>query len=327
MPTNKPLNILLVGDESAGVQALRLLANSPHHVSAVMTTPSASPTEGTLWNAARRMSIETLPAKQIRSKDFATDVARREVDVLLNVHSLYLIPGEVLEACRVGAFNLHPGPLPEYAGLDVPSWAIYHGETTHGVTLHEMVPRVDAGFIAYQARFDIQHNDTGLTLMSKCIRAGIPLVKNLLDDLYVDPASVPCISQDFSRRRYFRRCAPNNGWLDWDRSAADVVNHIRAADYTPFHSPWGHPTAEIDDLSIGFVKAQVTDESTTAAPGTVGIFHGDDILIAASDRWVQVKLIEVRGTKRKPAGILTVGQPLSFQAFAATSSPRVPVNQ
>lgn len=57
------------------------------------------------------------------------------IDLLLNVHSLYIVPEAVLRIPRYGAHNLHPGPLPQYAGLSTPSWAIYYGEAFHGVTL------------------------------------------------------------------------------------------------------------------------------------------------------------------------------------------------
>ena len=58
---------------------------------------------------------------------------------------------DVLEAPRIGSFNLHPGPLPEYAGLNAPSWAIYHGEQEHRVTLHWLDAGIDTGPIAYGA--------------------------------------------------------------------------------------------------------------------------------------------------------------------------------
>ncbi len=299
MSACEALNILLVGGESAGLQTLRLLIQSPHQVAGVLTSPETSARDSGLWNTARKNGIECLPAESVRLPEFAAEICERNVDVLLNVHSLYLIPAEVLEACRIGAFNLHPGPLPEYAGLDVPGWAIYHGETTHGVTLHSMVPQVDAGQIAYQSRFDIGPNDTGLTLMSRCVRQGIPLVETLLEDLYRDPASVPRIPQDLSKRRCFSRRPPNGGWLDWNRSAQQVVNQIRAADYSPFPSPWGHPVSLCDRESIGFVRATATVVSTGRPPGTVGSPTDRGVLVAAADSWVDVECIEHNGTRQK----------------------------
>lgn len=317
MPSNGPKNILLVGGESAGLQALRLLDESPHHVVGVMAVPARDAREPGLWNAALKLGIECLPAEQIRHPEFAAEICKREVDVLLNVHSLYLIPAAVLDGCRIGAYNLHPGPLPEYAGLDVPSWALYHGETSHGVTLHQMVSQVDAGLIAYQARFDLRPTDTGLTVMSRCVREGLPLVKSLLADLDEDPAAIPQITQDLSRRRCFYRQPPDQGLLNWDRPAHRIVNHVRAADYSPFPSPWGHPTCLCNDQTLGIIQAAVTDVITTAEPGTVGDATDNGILVAANDFWINVRMIEVDGVKQQAAAGLARATVLRQQADSA----------
>ncbi len=310
MTVNRKLNIVLVGGESAGLQTLRLLTASPHRVVAVLATPAGSAKEPGLWNAAQKEGIRCIPADRIRLPEFAADLCHLEVDVLLNVHSLFLIPSEVLAACRVGAFNLHPGPLPEYAGLDVPSWALYHGETSHGVTLHEMVPEVDAGTIAYQTRFAIRDADTGLNVMSTCVRQGMTLVSTLLEDLYRNPDEVPRIPQDLKKRRYFYRRPPNDGRLSWNRSARQIVNHIRAADYSPFPSPWGHPVSLCGDSVVGFIRATLTGLSTSHEPGTVGTLTDTGVLVAAADQWINVELVMVENRKRKASDVLTEGTAL-----------------
>lgn len=299
MLRNGPKNILLVGGESAGLQTLKLLADSPHHIAGVMATPAGDDRHAELWNAAGKRGIERIPADRIRLPEFAAEICERQVDVLLNVHSLYMIPGAVLDACRIGAFNLHPGPLPEYAGLDVPGWALFHGETSHGVTLHEMVPEVDAGTIAYQSRFDIGPSDTGLTVMSRCVRQGMRLIESLLTDLYHDPSGIPRIPQDLTRRRVFFRRPPEGGRLDWNRPARAIVNHIRAADYSPFPSPWGHPRCVDGERTIGVIQAAVTDLPASARPGTVGDITATGVLVASGDLWVNVRLVEIAGNKRK----------------------------
>ena len=70
-----------------------------------------------------------LPSTSVRDPEFAEWMRSEEIDLLLNVHSLYVIHADLVAAPRTGSFNLHPGPLPEYAGLNAPSWAIYHGES------------------------------------------------------------------------------------------------------------------------------------------------------------------------------------------------------
>ena len=304
MATDQSLNILLVGGESAGTQTLKLLANSPHRIVGVLATRPSDHQHGGLWNAATKLGLTCLPAGDIQRPEFAVQLELLGVDVLLNVHSLYLIPAAVLEACRIGAFNLHPGPLPEYAGLDVPSWAIYNGETWHGVTLHAMVPKIDAGSIAYQSRFEIGPTDTGLKVMSNCVRHGMRLVKALLDDLYRDPTLVPQTVQDLSRRRYFFRQAPNGGLLEWNRSAVAIADHVRAADYSPFDSPWGHPVCQWGQIEVGVIRALASNVASDSAPGTVGDATDTGVLVASSDNWVEVQLVTIDGHRRNAVDVL-----------------------
>ena len=115
--------------------------------------------------------------------------------------SLAIVRAEVVAAPTLGSFNLHPGPLPEYAGLNCVSWAIYEGASEYGVTLHEMVATIDAGDIISEVRFPIEPDDTPFTLATKCIRAGVPMVVDLVDALSASPESLPRIVQDQAGRR------------------------------------------------------------------------------------------------------------------------------
>jgi methionyl-tRNA formyltransferase len=277
-----------------------MLAASEHHIAGVLAHQPVESSSATLWQAAHRMGYAARPAELVKSADFADEVERLQVDLLLNVHSLYLIDAALLSVCRIGAFNLHPGPLPSYAGLNVPSWAIYHGETEHAVTLHEMVPQIDAGKIAYEQRFAIDRRDTGLTLTRKAIRAGVLLIAKLIAAASVSPETIPRIDQDLSARRYFGAGPPNGGKLSWNRSAIDVVNHIRASDFAPFDSPWGHPKTFVNGTEIGIAAADLTNQPTGSQPGTVGETLDGGILVAAADEWVLVRQVNVDGRRTSP---------------------------
>ena len=264
------LNVLLVAEESAGIQTLRLLADLPHRVVGVMARRHSDAKVATVWNVATGMNLAIWPAELVKEAAFAREIERLRVDLLLNVHSLYIIDEELLGACRIGAFIMHPGPLPEYAGLNVPSWAIYSGETEHGVTVREIIPRLDAGPIVNESRFPIESSDTGLSLMLKCVREGLPLIERLVTTAAVSAGAIPRREQDLRLRHYFHGAPPDNGWLRWNRSAREIVNHVRASDYSPFPSPWGHPLTRLDDREVGIVKVERTGQPTDSPPGTAG---------------------------------------------------------
>lgn len=296
----RSLKILLVAEEAAGVQTLRMLAESSHQVVAVMTASGSGVGSGATVSAvASRLAVPVWTPGHLKARALDQRVRREGVDLLLNVHALQVLPAELVAAPRIGSFNLHPGPLPAYAGLNAPSWAIYHGEQTHAVTLHWMDSGIDTGPLAYAAGLEISEDDTGFSLSAKCVRAGLPLLQQLL--AAAADGAVPRRPQPLGTRRYYGREVPHGGRVDWTRPAAEIVNFIRASDYAPFPSPWGHPAASIAGRQISVLKAIRTMEPCTDVPGRVGRRVGDEIMVAGGDQWVQIRRVRM-GASVLPAG-------------------------
>jgi methionyl-tRNA formyltransferase len=309
------MNIVLIGEESAGVRTLASLKQSSHRLVAVLASPNNTTSTGaSVWNAACNLGVETWPAQLVGDPQFAEKLRAEKVEIILNVHSLYIIHRSVLAAPSIGAFNLHPGPLPRYAGLNAISWAIYRGETTHGVTLHKMVPEIDAGPIVYQARFPLEDGDSAFSLSRKCVSEGLALIQQFLEVAALDPLQIPLTPQDLQAREYFGKEVPEGGRLSWCWAAAKVVNFVRACDYFPFYSPWGHPLTSVGDTQIAIVKAARTGTRCSVAPGTVGETSGSEVLIACGDEWALVKKLKVGKDYVKPTTVLCSGQQLETHA-------------
>ncbi len=308
------MNVLLVGEESAGTQTLKLLVNSGHRLVGVMASPTRKSAGGlTVWQLAEKLGCRTWPAELVKDSTFAQLIEEERVDILLNVHSLFVIKKEIIEAPYFGSFNIHPGPLPRYAGLNAPCWAIYKGERTHGVTLHRMLAGIDTGPIAYQRLFEIDENETGFSVSAKCIKYGMEMIKQLLDTASIDPAEIPVIEQDLTRREYFGKGMPDDGWLDWLRTAREIHNFVRAADYSPFLSPWKHPRSMLGEQEVGFVKTSLTGQRCDAPPGTVGQSDRERAWVAASDEWVTVHRLLVDGNYlNSPGEMLKSGDRLQW---------------
>jgi UDP-4-amino-4-deoxy-L-arabinose formyltransferase/UDP-glucuronic acid dehydrogenase (UDP-4-keto-hexauronic acid decarboxylating) len=308
------LRIVVVAEESAGVQALEALRTAPESPEIVAVVTATEP-DGTrrplVAAAAARQGLDVVPAWTLRSESFADSIRELDVDLLVNVHSLLVLDSEVVRAPRIGSFNLHPGPLPEYAGLNAPSWAIYEGETTHAVTLHWMDAGIDSGPVAYRASFAIDDADTGLSLTAKCVRHGVPLLLRLLADAARDASSIPALEQDLSLRRYFGREVPNEGGVVWSAPAHKIVSLVRAADYGPFDSPWGIPQARLGERPIGIAKASLTGEAADQPPGTVGRELEDGgLTIAAADEWVAISRMWREGGVVRPSEVCSSGDRL-----------------
>lgn len=314
MPGRGHVRIVLVAEESAGVQALEALRTAPEapEIAAVVATTKADgPRRPLVAAAAARLGLEVRPPFDPRSSSFAGWIRDQGIDLLLNVHSLFVLDSDAVVAPRIGSFNLHPGPLPEYAGLNAPSWAIYLGETTHGVTLHRMDAGIDTGPIAYQSAFKIDDSDTGLSVTAKCVRHGVPLISRLIAEATRDPSSIPALEQDIGKRRYFGREVPNGGNLVWSAPAREVVRFVRAADYFPFSSPWGVPRARLGTQQVGIAKASLTDEPADEAPGSVGQTRPrGSITVATKDEWIVVHRMWCDGRYVRPSDVCSAGDRL-----------------
>ena len=304
------LKVVLVAEEAAGAQAFRNLTRTDHNVVALLT--SATGAGGSVTSLAKRLEVPVLPSELVRDASTADWLEREEIDVLLNVHSLFRIHPAVVAAPRIGSFNLHPGPLPEYGGLNAPSWAIYNGETSHAVTLHWMDAEIDTGPIVYSSPFAITDRDTGLSVSATAAREGLPLLARLLDDASGDPAWIPATPQDLARRRYYGREVPDDGRIRWSHSARQLVDFVRACDYLPFVSPWGHPVARLRDEELEILKASRTYEPSEAKPGTVGHLGDEEsVCVATADEWIRIHRVRVDDEVTDAGAVLAGGDRLA----------------
>lgn len=308
MNTTRQKNILLVAEEAAGVRALQVLSNCGHTLSGVLTTADSS-----IFTMAQNLEIPVQDASRVQEPEFAAWMESNHIDVLLNVHSLYRICPEVVQAARVGAFNLHPGPLPAYSGLNVPSWAVYNEEPKHAVTIHRMSGRIDTGDIVYETQFPLSSTDTGLTVSINCAQKGLELIERLLGELSQDSFSVSSRAQDLSQRiLYKRNQIPGNGFIQWSEPAHKIDAFVRACNYSPFPSPWGEPKTRQGNQEVSILKIEISNKVCHEAPGTVRQMIDGKIAIATADYWILVNRCKVDGEAVFAASLLNHGDLLTY---------------
>jgi methionyl-tRNA formyltransferase len=299
------MRIALLCEESAGARVLEALARAGHEITALLTSPPGEARRGApVWALAQKLGCRPVPARRVREPGFAGELARAGVEVLVNVHSLHIVPEPVLRVPALGAYNLHPGPLPECAGLNAPSWAVYHGEARHGVTVHRMERGIDTGAIACAQTFALEAEDTALSVALRCAKIGVALIEGLIEALARNPAAVRLTPQDLTRRRYFGSEVPQGGRIRWTETARRIHAFVRACDYHPFRSPWGTPRSRLSGEDIEILKVALTGERCDAPPGSVRLDRAQRALVAAADEWVCVRRAALRGKAGPGAQLL-----------------------
>lgn len=304
------MRIIVFAEEAAGVRVLRMLSQRQAEVVAVVTSGGeSSGATANLAKVAEGLDYDVITAGTLGTGELVSLIEDEGVEILLNVHSLNVLPGPVVSAPRIGSFNLHPGQLPQFAGLNAPSWAIYMQAEKHAVTLHWMLEGIDTGAIAFAEYFDLSDQDTGLSVSSKCVTLGVPLIERLLDVAAQSPDSIPRVAQDTAQRRFFKRAEiPNKGWIDWAQSARQIAAFVRAADYGPFHSPWGPPRFREGNTLYRLIKASALPQVTEKPPGTVLAVEDDVVSVSTGDGILVLQQLRVDDGIVKASELLREGQ-------------------
>jgi methionyl-tRNA formyltransferase len=183
----------------------------------------------------KKHSILTGDINQLRKDCFSTASIPRH-DYFFSVNSTIIFPPEVLAFPDYGALNMHPGRLPDYAGLHTHQWAIRNGEKCFASTLHWMETTLDTGPIAYIEHFDMRDKETGLSLFIKCLGIGAKLVVQALETV-AKGNPLPRLPQDLHTRQLYKENDAMQSKIDWNWAAHKIERFIRAADYGFSQSP------------------------------------------------------------------------------------------
>jgi methionyl-tRNA formyltransferase len=147
-------------------------------------------------------------------------------DFIFSFYYRRMLPPEMLAPARGGAFNMHGSLLPKYRGRAPVNWAVLMGETETGATLHEMVAKPDAGRIVDQQPVPIGPDDLAVEVMARVTSAAEVVLRRSLPALLSETARLR--PQDLSRGSYFGGRRPEDGRIDWSKSAREIHNLVRA---------------------------------------------------------------------------------------------------
>jgi len=275
------IQAVVFGYHDVGVRCLRVLLDAGVAVPLVVTHRD-DPHER-IWfesvaRLARTHAIETLVSEDMNH--LRQRISEISPEFMFSFYYRRMLPPEVLALARKGAFNMHGSLLPKYRGRAPVNWAILKGESETGATLHEMVAKPDAGRIVDQERVPIGPDDTAAEVFAKVSDAAETVLKRSLPHLLAGTASLK--KQDLSKGSYFGGRRPEDGRIDWSKSALEIHNLVRAV------AP-PYPGAFTDRMKI--LRTRV--ENRKAPPGKAGPYREGDEWFAACGDGKVLRLLEV----------------------------------
>jgi len=221
--------VLVFAYHDVGFECLDVLIQRGVNVVAVLTHADA-PGER-IWfrsvaTLARQHSIPVHTPEYITTLDWFQKIREWEPDLIFSFYYRHMIPMNILQLAGLGAYNMHGSLLPKYRGRVPINWAIIHGESQTGVTLHVMEKRADAGDIVDQQAVPIPPEASAREVFAGVTAAARAVLERQLDNLLAGKA--PRRAQDESQATYFGGRRPEDGRIDLSRDARSIFNLIRA---------------------------------------------------------------------------------------------------
>ncbi|MGY8779653.1 MAG: formyltransferase family protein, partial [Longimicrobiales bacterium] len=275
--TENIFSCFLIGGDTLLIQCAEILRTAGHEIRGVVT---ASPDIRAWCDDQGIATIDT-------GDDYASAMAAEPFDYLFSITHLAIIPTEVLELPRKLSVNFHDGPLPRYAGLNTPVWALINGEPEYGISWHVMTAGVDKGDILKQEMFEVTSSETALSINTRCMAAAVDTFPVLVAELA--EGSETRTPQDGTLRSYFGKYTRPEAvcTVDWSKPAAAVDALVRALNFGPYANPVGAAKTLVDEPGASpFLVASV--EIGGASPegqsaGEILDVSADAIVVATGD--------------------------------------------
>lgn len=224
-----PMKAVVFAYHEVGARCLQALLDGGVDVQLVITHTD-DPNER-IWftsvaELAAKAGIPVITPDAASEPDVQQRIAAISPDYIFSFYYRQMIPMSVLNLAKIAPLNMHGSLLPKYRGRVPINWAVLHGETETGATLHVMAEKPDAGDIVAQQAVPIGPHETAGEVFAHVTAAAAQTLSGVLPQLL--KGDVPRRPNNLTEGSYFGGRKPEDGRIHWQQTAQQVYNLIRA---------------------------------------------------------------------------------------------------
>jgi methionyl-tRNA formyltransferase len=219
--------------------------------------------------------------------------AELDLDAAIVVAYGLLLPKPILDAPRLGCFNLHGSLLPRWRGAAPIQRAVMAGDVETGVMVMHMDEGLDTGPVLMAERVAIGRRTSG-ELADELSRLGADLMVRALGAL--ERGQIAEQSQSDAGVTYAKKISKDEARIDWSKDARQIDCLIRGL------SPWPGAFTEVKGERLKILYAEPVD-----ARGEAGTVIGDDLIVACGEGALKLKKVQRAGSRAMEAAELLKG--------------------
>lgn len=289
----KELKIAYLGTPKISAIVLEKLIKNGYNVQLVVSQEDKpqgrkmiiTPTETKL--VAEKYNIPVFQPHKIRD-DYAF-LTKFNIDILLTMAYGQIIPQAVLDIPKIKALNLHGSLLPKYRGASPIQAAILNGDKITGITLMEMVDKMDAGRMYYKKEIEIADNDNYETLSLKLADLAYETFDEGIQD--VADGINKGVEQDESLVSFTKKIKLEDSELIFNADSSSIINKIRAF-YPDPGTFFSH-----SDVKYKVKKATLVENKSNTTPGKIVKYDKNAFYIETGDGVISILELQKPGKK------------------------------
>ena len=300
------MRLVFAGTPEFARVALAHLHSAGHEIVLVLSQPDRPAGRGMKLQASavKQFAIENgLPVVQARSlrldgkypedAQAARDVIlAAQADAMVVAAYGLILPQWVLDAPRLGCFNIHGSLLPRWRGAAPIHRAIEAGDCKTGITIMQMDAGLDTGDMLAIETLAISDTATTATLHDQLAELGGHMVVETLQA--AQSGALKPVPQPAEGITYAHKIEKHEAAVDWSQSAQAIVRRVRA--FNPF--PVASSALQGEPLKIWSADVASGEPPAATEFGTILTVGHDGIMVSAMNSIVKITELQRPGGKR-----------------------------
>ncbi len=288
------MRVLFMGTPHIAVPPLQALMDA-HQVIAVVTQPDRPKGRGgrVSFSPVKQVAVDAglpvLQPQRVKDERVVENIRCLAPEVIVVMAFGQILSQPLLDIPKYGCINIHASLLPKYRGAAPINWALANGDKETGLATMRMDAGLDTGAVYQSVVTPLTMEDDAIGLTERLGQMAGPLILETLNLVLDGRKPTP---QDDAQATLAPRLTREDGQIDWQRPATEILNRIRA--FVPWPGSLTHYEGEVWKI----LKAVPGDSrANSATPGTIVRVDGDSLLVAAGDGSVRITQLQAPGKR------------------------------